>query len=216
MNAFQQTAASAPLLAPLSAERQSKPIPGQLSSCGYCSGYSIASLNQRAQRLSCGHRSIASALGHRAIQRSNVVFKGAAGIDLPKQQQPLAVAPLARAGFPSPAADYIEDGIDLNEWMVSNPPATFFVRVSGDSMEDAGLFDNDVVAVDRSLTPVVRKVVVAVYEGAFYIKRLQRIDGRLALCSENYKRALEYAPMFLDRDPDHVVWGVVTGAVRKF
>ena len=129
---------------------------------------------------------------------------------------PLFDSPCAQAGFPSPAADYVEDRIDLNELLITNPPATFCVRIAGDSMIDLGLLDGDVVAVDRSITPRAGKIVVAAVDGNIYVKKLRRMGDRLALCSENQRRAADYPPMFLDECQDHTIWGVATGVVRKF
>ena len=69
------------------------------------------------------------------------------------------------AGFPSPADDYIEQQLDLNEHLIKNPPSTFFVRVSGESMKDVGIFPNDILIVDRSITPIDGKIVIAVIDG---------------------------------------------------
>jgi len=138
-----------------------------------------------------------------------------AGLTLPRLDLSLVLSPKPQAGFPSPAADYVEERIDLNELLVSNPPATFFAKICGDSLIDMGLLDGDLVAVDRSLTPTRGCVVVAVYDGDIFIKVLRRVDGRLALCSENRERAAAYPPRFLDEAQDHTIWGVVTGAVRK-
>lgn len=127
---------------------------------------------------------------------------------------PLFNSPRCQAGFPSPAADYIEDRIDLNELLIRNPPATFCVRSQGDSLIDIGLLDGDIVTVDRSLDPRPGKIVVAAYDGSIYIKRLRKIGNRMALCSENQKREAEYPPLFLDQAQEHTIWGVVTGVVR--
>lgn len=145
----------------------------------------------------------------------NAAWVDQAGHCLPRRETPLILTPRPQAGFPSPAADYIEDGIDLNTWLVSNPPATFFIRIQGDSMIDLGMLDGDVVAVDRSKEPRAGKVVIAAYDGNFYVKKLRRMGGRLALCSENAAKATAYPPMFLDEAQDHTIWGVVTGVVRK-
>lgn len=129
---------------------------------------------------------------------------------------PLFEIPPAQAGFPSPATDYLEEALDLNELLVRNPPATFYVRVKGASMIDVGLLDNDIAIVDRSITPKPGCIVVAACDGSIYIKRLRALTGRLALCSQNEARATAYPPLFLDQMQEHVLWGVVTGAVRKF
>ena len=144
----------------------------------------------------------------------NVVAFRVPGVDLPRLNLALFESPRPQAGFPSPAADYIEERIDLNELLIRNPPATFCARVSGDSMIDIGILDEDLVTVDRSLEPRPGKVVVAAYDGSIYVKKLRKIGGRLALCSENQKRLADYPPMFLDQAQDHTVWGVVTGVVR--
>ena len=136
------------------------------------------------------------------------------GLDLPRLRLPLFESPRAQAGFPSPAADYVEEGIDLNQLLIRNPPATFFVRIKGHSMVDIGLLEGDMVSVDRSIDPRAGKVVVAAYDGSIFVKKLRKIGGRLALCSENQKQQTDYPPMFLDEAQDHTIWGVVTGVVR--
>ena len=129
---------------------------------------------------------------------------------------PMIESPALQAGFPSPAGDYVEDALDLNKLMVSNPPATFFAKVSGDSLFDAGIFDKDIVVVNRSIEAVVGKIVVAVADGDIYVKRLRKLRGRLALVSENEAKASEYPPIYLDKVQDYTIWGVVTGSVRRF
>lgn len=136
------------------------------------------------------------------------------GTDLPRLKIPFFESPRPQAGFPSPAADYIEERIDLNELLIRNPPATFCVRIKGDSMIDIGLLDGDLVTVDRSIDPRPGKIVVAAYDGSIFVKKLRKIGGRLALCSENQKQQADYPPMFFDQSQDHTVWGVVTGVVR--
>ena len=126
---------------------------------------------------------------------------------------PLAAAPRPQAGFPSPAADFVEDAIDLNQLMVTNPPATFFVRVEGESLKNLGILSGDIAAVDRSQEPRRGDVVVAVFQGNVYIKVLDLIGDRMALCSR-HDSLDAYQPMFLDRDEEHIIWGVVTGLVR--
>ena len=126
------------------------------------------------------------------------------------------VSPSPQAGFPSPAADYVEDALDLNRLMVRNPPATFCVRVRGPSMEDARIFDGDILVVDRSLQASPGKIVVAAYDGDLYVKRLRSIRGRLALVSENAIRAAEFPHLYLDKAQECTLWGVVTGLARTF
>lgn len=130
---------------------------------------------------------------------------------------PYVHSPAPQAGFPSPAADYVEDTLDLHTLMVRNPPATFYVRVSGESMKDAGIHDQDILVVDRSIDPVPGRIVVAVVDGDFYVKRLARLaSGVMALASENAQGAEQYPDIRLDRVQDATIWGVVTGAVRRF
>ena len=126
------------------------------------------------------------------------------------------VAPAVQAGFPSPAADYLEEGLDFNVLLVRNPPATFSFRAEGDSLKDLGIFDGDVVVVDRSV-PVVRgQVVVGSVDGDFYVKVYGKVGGRMALVSANETRAADYPPIFLDQCDDYQIFGCVTGIVRTF
>ncbi len=128
---------------------------------------------------------------------------------------PLIDVPRTSAGFPSPAADYIEETLDLHELLVRNPSATFYVRVAGDSMNDALIFDKDILIVDRSKAAVPGKVVVAAVDGQLFVKRLRLVDGRLALFSENAAHP-EYRPVHLDGGQEFILWGCVTGTVRQF
>lgn len=125
---------------------------------------------------------------------------------------PIILPMLARpvsAGFPSPADDFIEDEIDLSRILVSNRPATFFVRVRGDSMIEAQMFDGDIAVVDRSLIPQGGDVVVVDVDGerSFKVWRADPDGPRLAFANASY-------PLF-DMSSDAVVevWGVVSGAV---
>ena len=143
------------------------------------------------------------------------IFRAAPG------REPVALpyvhSPPPQAGFPSPAADYVEDALDLHTLMVRNPPATFYVRVRGESMKDAGIHDQDILVVDRSLDPVTGRIVVAVVDGDFYVKRLSRLaSGVMALASENEQEVDRYPDIRLDRGQDVTIWGVVTGAIRRF
>lgn len=130
---------------------------------------------------------------------------------------PLVASPCPQAGFPSPAADYVEETLDLNELMIRNPPATFFVRVKGESMVDAKIFEGDLLAVDRSIDARPGLVVIATYAGDIYVKRLAKLaGGRLALVSENAILKDQYPILYLDQAEDCTIWGVVTGSVRRF
>lgn len=114
------------------------------------------------------------------------------------------------AGFPSPADDYVETRLDLNQLLVRNRSATFFLRVKGDSMINAGIHDGDIIVVDRSLEPADRTVVVAVVDGELTVKRLRLRNGRAELHAENPA----YAPIVIGDEQDLGIWGVVTSAVH--
>lgn len=148
---------------------------------------------------------------------ANALHLGAAHPEPISLRLPLIASPCPQAGFPSPAADYVEETLDLNELMVRNPPATFFVRVRGESMVDARVFEGDVLSVDRSIDARPGHIVVASYSGDLYVKRLSRLSGgRLALVSENAVLKDQYPILYLDQAEDCTLWGVVTGSVRRF
>jgi DNA polymerase V len=149
-------------------------------------------------------------------ERSNVSETFDAASEPVALPLPFVESPALQAGFPSPAGDYVEDALDLNKLMVSNPPATFFAVVNGDSLIDAGIFAKDIVVVNRSIEPTSGKIVTAVVDGELYIKRYKNLRGRLALVSENEARAKDYPPIYLDKAHDYTIWGVVTGSVRQF
>lgn len=128
-----------------------------------------------------------------------------------KMQLPLLSASVS-AGFPSPAENYVDRKIDLNQELIKNPAATFFVRVEGDSMQDAGIFSGDILIVDRSLSPKEGKIVVAVVNGEFTVKKIMRVKGKLFLVPENKK----YPPIEITPEMDFMVWGVVSHAIHSF
>lgn len=117
-----------------------------------------------------------------------------------------------QAGFPSPGDDYIEKILDINDLVVKHPASTFFVRVEGDSMEGAGIFSNDVLVVDRSLSARDTSIVVAALNGEMVVKRLQIQRGVRKLLSENQG----YKPIVVGEDDECFIWGVVVGSVRQF
>ncbi|WP_081650643.1 LexA family protein [Paucidesulfovibrio longus] len=116
------------------------------------------------------------------------------------------------AGFPSPADDYVESALDLNEYLVGNPAATFMVRVSGESMLGAGIHDGDVLVVDRSRDPAPGRIVVAVLDGELTVKRLRFREGSWVLAPENPA----FEPIVVGSAQELHVWGVVTGVVRRY
>ena len=116
------------------------------------------------------------------------------------------------AGFPSPAADYEDQRLDINEYLVRNPVSTFFFSVEGDSMEGAEIFAGDILVVDKSIRPRHGQIVVAFVDGQRLVKRLYRRDGRVALLAENPR----YQPLEIHEDQELVVWGVVVGKFKRF
>lgn len=116
-----------------------------------------------------------------------------------------------QAGFPSPAEDYVEGKLDLNEYIVEHEAATFYVRVQGHSMTGAGILDGDVIAVDRSLEPRHGDVVLAVIDGELTVKELYKQDGQARLLAHNP----DFIPIEIREGQELTVWGVVTGVVRK-
>lgn len=116
------------------------------------------------------------------------------------------------AGFPSPATDYLEEGLDLNDYLVRNKPATFLFTVKGDSMMGASIEEGDKVVVDRALTPRHGDIVVAVVNGEYTLKRLHKHLGQVELRPENPA----YAPIVFHEGAELVVWGVVVGVVRRY
>ncbi|MDP5169433.1 MAG: translesion error-prone DNA polymerase V autoproteolytic subunit [Bacteroidia bacterium] len=123
---------------------------------------------------------------------------------------PLLSTPVP-AGFPNPASDHMEREINLNDELVDHPAATFFVRVEGNSMEGAGIHNGDILIVDKALDPVSGKIVIAVIEGEFTVKRLIKEQGRTLLRAENPQ-----IPDRLIKSGDRFeVWGVVTYVIHK-
>ncbi len=115
------------------------------------------------------------------------------------------------AGFPSPASDYVEKKLDLNEYLIKHPAATYYVRVEGDSMEGAGIYDNDMLIVDRALEAKSNDVVVAVLNGELTVKRIHYKNKRLFLVPENPV----YKPIEVTPEMEFSIWGVVTYVVHK-
>ena len=116
------------------------------------------------------------------------------------------------AGFPAPGDDMVERPLDLNDLLITNPTSTFFVRVSGDSMEGAGIFEGDYLVVDRAVEATQGKIVVAAVFGELVVKRLSQHKSKLALVSEND----DYEPILINEQEDVYIWGVVIGSARKF
>jgi DNA polymerase V len=126
-----------------------------------------------------------------------------------RQLIPLFLARV-QAGFPSPSEDYLEGKLDLNEFLIRHPAATFFVRVEGQSMVNAGINSGDILIVDRAMEARDQKIVVAVLNGEFTVKRIKRKKDTLYLIPESQ----DYKPMAITPDMNFQVWGVVTYVIH--
>jgi DNA polymerase V len=115
------------------------------------------------------------------------------------------------AGFPSPADDFKEIRISLDKELVKNKEATFYARVSGESMTEAGLDDGDLLIIDRSLDPKNGKIAVCMIDGEFTIKRIKKEKNRLYLMPENKK----YKPIELKEGNELIIWGLVQYVIKK-
>lgn len=116
------------------------------------------------------------------------------------------------AGFPSPADDFLDLSIDLNKELIKNKSATFFARVKGDSMQDAGIHDGDLLVVDKSLEPQDKKIAVCFIDGEFTVKRIRIEKDIIWLRAENK----DYAPIKVTRDNEFIIWGIVTNVIKSF
>ena len=114
-------------------------------------------------------------------------------------------------GFPSPAEDYRESELDINELVIAHPDATFYVRVSGDSMEGAGIFEGDVLVVDRALDARNNTIIVALVNGEFTVKRLTMSGDTLFLMPENP----HYEPLPITEEMEFRVWGIATYVIHR-
>ena len=115
------------------------------------------------------------------------------------------------AGFPSPADDYMDKKLDLNEYLIQHPAATFFVRVKGESMIQAGIHSGDILIVDRAIEPEDGKVVIAAIDGELTVKRILKRDGKLYLAAENP----DYNLIEVSPEQSFIIWGVVTYVIHK-
>ena len=116
------------------------------------------------------------------------------------------------AGFPSPADDYTEENIDLNDYLISNPFSTFFLRVKGDSMINAGIKDKDLIIVDKSLRAKPGNIIIAMIDGEFTIKRLSMKNNELYLKAENHN----YPDFRFKNHIDVQIWGVVIYSIHSY
>lgn len=128
-----------------------------------------------------------------------------------RNRLPLFLSPV-RAGFPSPAEDYLDKKCDLNEYLIRHPASTFFVKVKGDSMVNAGIRSGDMLIVDRSLEPKDKCIAVAVLNGEFTVKRIRKSGRKLYLISENDG----FQPIEITEGNDFEIWGIVIHVVHSF
>jgi len=128
-----------------------------------------------------------------------------------RQSSPPLVAWHISCGFPSPAEDYRESELDINELVIAHPDATFYVRVSGDSMEGAGIFEGDVLVVDRALDARNNTIIVALVNGEFTVKRLTMSGDTIFLMPENPR----YEPLPITEEMEFRVWGIATYVIHR-
>lgn len=126
-------------------------------------------------------------------------------------EQSYALFSSVQAGFPSPAEDHMDKKLNLNEYLVKQPAATFFVKVEGLSMSGAGIFPDDLLVVDRSLRPQHNDIIIAVIDNEFTVKRFEKTERGARLIAENP----DYLPTEIDRHTNFRVWGVVTFVLHK-
>ena len=128
----------------------------------------------------------------------------------PSNKMPL-YSSCVSAGFPSPADDYVENRLDLNDLLIDNPTSTFFVKVSGESMIDAGINDGDILIVDKSKKISNNNIVIAVLDGELTVKRIQKDKTSLVLVAQNKA----FKNIQVTKESDFTVWGVVTNVIHK-
>lgn len=114
------------------------------------------------------------------------------------------------AGFPSPADDFLDINIDLNKHLIKNPSTTFYGRVKGHSLKDAGIHDGDLLIVDKSLEPVNGKIAVCFIDGEFTVKRIKIEKDIVWLIAENK----DYSPIKVTKDNDFMIWGIVINVIK--
>lgn len=126
------------------------------------------------------------------------------------RRYPLLSVPVP-AGFPSPATDFTEDSLNLDEYLIEQEEATFFVRVTGHSMTGFGIHDGDLLVVDRSRPPADRQIVIAVIDGAFTVKQLCRIPAGVLLRSHGSGQG----DILVGPEQELTVWGIVRWAIHR-
>ena len=127
-------------------------------------------------------------------------------------ESPKPYLPKIMAGFPSPAEDFTELSISLDQALIQNPPATFMAYAEGESMIDMGIHHGDIVIVDRSLNPRNKDIIVAILEGEFCIKQFSNLGDKIKLIPHNSK----YPIIYINENSDFQVWGVVIHSIRSY
>ena len=117
-----------------------------------------------------------------------------------------------QAGFPSPADDFIELSIDINKEYIKNRDATFFARVKGHSMKNVGIFDGDLLIIDKSIEPQDNKIAICQVDGDFTVKRIKIDNDTVWLIAENEA----YDPIKVTSDNELMIWGIVVASIKKF
>lgn len=150
-----------------------------------------------------------------ASQQHSALFSQGLMIGLPELSPELQEIRIAgstvSAGFPSPAEDYSESRIDLNKELISRPDSTFFVKVKGNSMINAGIHNGDILIVDKSVEAGNNKIIIGIRDGEFTVKRLLVSNGKTFLVPEN----TNYPIIEVSGNPDFRIWGVVTYIIHK-
>lgn len=118
-----------------------------------------------------------------------------------------------RAGFPSPAQDYMTDSIDLNRELIRHPATTFYARASGDSMKDCGIDDGDLLVIDKALEPQDGDIVVAYIDGEFTLKTVRFDDNEK--CIWLIPANKEYSPIKITEENNFLIWGVLTYNIKR-
>ena len=116
-----------------------------------------------------------------------------------------------RAGFPSPAADFIDVSIDLNKHLIKHPSATFYARAKGDSMKDAGIFDGDLLIVDKSIDPADGRIAICYLNGEFTVKGIKKEKDEVWLIPAN----TAYQPIKMEEGSSLTIWGIVTHVIKS-
>tara|TARA_B100000959_G_C14898801_1_gene589958 strand:- start:496 stop:924 length:429 start_codon:yes stop_codon:yes gene_type:complete len=138
--------------------------------------------------------------------KDHSIYKADNTISLPLE---LSVSPI-EAGFPSPADDHLDIALDLNEYLIKHPSATFYIYVKGDSMINDGIYNGDIMIVDRAISPKSKDVVIAAIDGEFTVKRIHKKNNKIYLQPSNKN----YKTICITNEMDFQIWGVVTHTIH--